>query len=158
MRDNRPPWPRPGPGPEFLDAPGQPIGMVAAVISNGTAGNAGVLGPGGVRAAVPPSALAQLAQNDGLRHPVTRNLDGLGRYRVIAVRSRLTGETLVIGLSMDNVDATLLRVALIFAVVTAVGAGRGHDRGHRDQSPCAGAVDPGGGDRGGGGESAAGPR
>lgn len=120
MRDNRPPWPRPGPGPEFLDAPGQPIGMVAAVIANGTADNAGVLGPGGVRAAVPPSALEALAQNDGLRHPVTRNLDGLGPYRVLAVRSRLTGETLVVGLSMENVYATLLRVALIFAVVTAV--------------------------------------
>jgi two-component system OmpR family sensor kinase len=120
MRDNRPPWPRPGPGPEFLDAPGQPIGMVAAVIANGTADNAGVLGPGGVRAAVPNSALEQLAQNDGLRHPVTRNLEGLGPYRVVAVRSRLTGETLVIGLSMENVNATLLRVALIFAVVTAV--------------------------------------
>jgi two-component system OmpR family sensor kinase len=120
LRDNRPPWPRPGPGPEFLDAPGQPIGMVAAVITNGTAGNAGVLGPGGVRAAVPPSALAELAQNAGLRHPVTRRLDGLGRYRVTAVRSRLTGETLIIGLSMDNVDGTLLRVELTFAVVTAL--------------------------------------
>ena len=120
MRDNRPPWPRPGPGPEFLDAPGQPIGMVAAVISNGTAANAGVLGPGGVRVAVPTSARGQLARNDGLRHPVTRSLDGLGRYRVVAVRSRLTGETLVIGLSMDNVDATLLRVELTFVVVTAL--------------------------------------
>ncbi|BBY64264.1 sensor histidine kinase [Mycolicibacterium helvum] len=120
MRDNRPPWPQPGPGPQFLDAPGQPIGMVAAVITNGSAAEAGVLGPGGVRAAVPPGALTQLVQNDGLRHPVTRNLDNLGAYRVIAVRSRLTGETLVIGLSMGNVNATLWRVALIFGVVTAV--------------------------------------
>ena len=29
--DARPLRPRPGPGPEFLDAPGQPIGMVAVV-------------------------------------------------------------------------------------------------------------------------------
>src|ERR1700737_3884571 len=28
-------YPRPGPGPRFLDAPGQPAGMVAAVVSNG---------------------------------------------------------------------------------------------------------------------------
>jgi two-component system OmpR family sensor kinase len=119
MRDNRPPWPRPGPGPQFLDAPGQPIGLVAAVLTNGTAANAGVLGPGGVRAAVPQAALEQLGRFGDLHHPVTHNLNGLGRYRVIAVRSRLTGETLVIGLTMDNVDATLLRVALIFAVVTA---------------------------------------
>ena len=28
-------YPRPGPGPRFLDAPGQPAGMVAAVVSHG---------------------------------------------------------------------------------------------------------------------------
>ncbi len=119
-RDNRPPWPRPGPGPEFLDAPGQPIGMVAAVITNGTVADAGLLGPGGERASLSPKATAQLAEYTGLRRTVTRDLDGLGTYRVVAVRSRLTGETLVIGLSMGNVEATLWRVALIFAVVTAV--------------------------------------
>jgi two-component system OmpR family sensor kinase len=120
FRDNRPPWPRPGPGPEFLDAPGQPIGMVAAVITNGTVADAGLLGPGGVRARLSPEATAQLAENTGLRRAVTRDLNDLGTYRVVAVRSRLTGETLVIGLSMGNVEATLWRVALIFAVVTAV--------------------------------------
>ena len=31
-------YPSPGPGPRFLDAPGQPAGMVAAVISNGKIG------------------------------------------------------------------------------------------------------------------------
>lgn len=119
-RGDRLPWPRPGPGPEFLDAPGQPVGMVAAVINNGTAIDAGVLGPGGVRAAVPPDAVAELTQNAGLRQAVTRDLGGLGTYRVMAVRSRLTGETLVIGLTMENVEATLLRVALIFGVVTVI--------------------------------------
>ncbi|KAA0106145.1 cell wall metabolism sensor histidine kinase WalK [Mycolicibacterium sp. P1-5] len=119
FRDNRPPWPRPGPGPQFLDAPGQPIGMVAAVIANGSASDAGLLGPGGVRAQVPPGAIDQLAQNAVQRRPVTRDLDGLGDYRVISIRSRLTGETLVIGLSLGNLNATLLRVALTFAVVTA---------------------------------------
>ncbi|MCV7343601.1 sensor histidine kinase [Mycolicibacterium rhodesiae] len=118
LRDNRPPWPRPGPGPQFLDAPGQPIGMVAAVITDGTASDAGLLGPGGVRAPVPSGATAELTRNAEQRRPVTRNLDGLGDYRVVAVRSRLTGETLVIGLSLVNLNATLLRVALTFAVVT----------------------------------------
>ncbi|BBY58179.1 two-component sensor histidine kinase [Mycolicibacterium sarraceniae] len=120
MRDNRPPWPRPGPGPEFLDAPGTPIGMVAAVITNGTVADAGLLGPGGVRAQLSPQATSQLAEYTGFRHTVTRDLDGLGSYRVIAVRSRLTGETLVVGLSMGHVEATLWRVALIFAVVTVI--------------------------------------
>ncbi|WP_445167535.1 sensor histidine kinase [Mycolicibacterium sp. Dal123E01] len=119
-RDNRQPWPRPGPGPEFLDAPGQPIGMVAAVITNGTISGAGLLGPGGVRGEVSPAAVAQLGQVTGIRQTVTRDLDGLGTYRLVAIRSRLTGETLVIGLSMENVEATLLRVALVFGVVTVI--------------------------------------
>ncbi|MGY4708030.1 sensor histidine kinase [Mycolicibacterium sp. CBM1] len=119
LRESLGSWPRPGPGPLFLDAPGQPIGMVAAVLTQGTTSDAGVLGIGGVRSAVSPTAMKQLSQAGDQRSPVIRNLDGLGRYRVISVRSRLTGETLVIGLSMRDVDATLLRVALIFAVVTA---------------------------------------
>ena len=118
-RENRSPFPRPGPGPEFLDAPGQPIGLVAGVVVDGAATNAGVLTAGGVRSALSPTAMQQLADTVIQRHAVTRNLDGLGRYRLVAARSRLTGDTLVIGLSMRNVDATLLRVALIFAVVTA---------------------------------------
>ena len=118
-RENRPPTPQPGPGPEFLDAPGQPIGLVAGVVVEGTAANSGVLTPGGVRSALSPAAMQQLADAGSQRHAVTRNLDGLGRYRLVAARGRLTGDTLVIGLSMRNVDATLLRVALIFAVVTA---------------------------------------
>ena len=117
-RENRPAVPRPGPGPEFLDAPGQPIGLVAGVVVDGMATDAGVLTPGGVRSALSATAMQQLADAGSQRHAVTRNLDGLGRYRVVAARSRLTGDTLVIGLSMRNVEATLLRVALIFAVVT----------------------------------------
>jgi len=118
-RDNPQPFPRPGPGPAFLDAPGQPIGLVAGVVSQGTTANAGVLTTGGVRAAVSPAGLTQLAQAGGERRPVTRHLEGLGRYRLLAVRSRHTGDNLVIGLSLGNVDETLVRVALIFAVVTA---------------------------------------
>ena len=34
-RDNRPPMARPGPGPAFLDAPGQPIGLVASIVDHG---------------------------------------------------------------------------------------------------------------------------
>ena len=131
-RDNRPPSPRPGPGPEFLDAPGQPIGLVAGVVDEGTTVSAGVLD----RRRCPHRGVANRHDAVGAwppveRRPVTRNIDGLGRYRVVSEYSRRTGDTLVIGLSMSVVDATLLRVALIFAVVdrppllavaTAVGA------------------------------------
>ena len=43
------PFPRPGPGPVFLDAPGQPVGMVAAVIDNGGSIEAGYLTTAGGR-------------------------------------------------------------------------------------------------------------
>ncbi|WP_059014172.1 HAMP domain-containing sensor histidine kinase [Mycobacterium sp. M26] len=118
-QDDRPVYPRPGPGPQFLDAPGQPIGLAAGVVRDGVTTNAGVLTAGGVRVALSTQAEQQLADAVSARHAVTRDLDGLGRYRVVAARSRMTGDTLVIGLSMRNVDGTLLRVALIFAVVTA---------------------------------------
>src|SRR5262245_27430283 len=52
---------RPGPGPRFLDAPGQPAGMVAAVVSDGKALDAGYLTSSGERAALSDEAKAQLA-------------------------------------------------------------------------------------------------
>ena len=118
--DGRPSKAMPGPGPEFLDAPGQPVGMVAAVLSTGTVAKAGVLNPGGERDALSPVAADELAGVALNRHPVTRDLDGLGRYRVIAVPGHRPGTSLVTGLSMGGVVQTLTRVALIFAVVTAL--------------------------------------
>jgi len=112
--------PTPGPGPEFLDAPGQPIGMVAAVVKDGIVTKAGALDRGGERDALSAVAAGQLAGVGVSRHAVTRDLDGLGRYRVIATTSRHSGDTLVIGLSMRGVRRTLTRVALIFTVVTAL--------------------------------------
>src|ERR1700675_3974869 len=44
-------YPRPGPGPRFLDAPGQPAGMVAAVVTAGTTVDAGYLTSSGARTA-----------------------------------------------------------------------------------------------------------
>lgn len=116
--DRRPPTS--GPGPEFLDAPGQPIGMVAAVVSDGTVTKAGVLNRGGERDPLSPVAAGQLAGVVAGHRPVTRDLDRLGRYRVIATPSRLTGNTLVVGVSMRGVGKTLIRVALIISVVTAL--------------------------------------
>lgn len=114
------PVPRAGPGPEFLDAPGQPVGMVAAIVSGGITTKAGALSRGGDRDAVSPVAARQLAESAGARQPVTVNLDGLGRYRVIASPGRRPGNVIVVGVSMRAVQQTLVRVALIFAVVTAL--------------------------------------
>jgi two-component system OmpR family sensor kinase len=112
--------PRPGPGPRFLDAPGQPAGTVAAVVSKGKTVDAGYLTSSGSRAALTDTAKAQLAGIAGDRTPVTVNLDGLGRYRVVAAPSRSGGDVIVTGLSMSNVDATMFRMLLIFAIVTFI--------------------------------------
>jgi two-component system OmpR family sensor kinase len=126
--ENRPPWrheprsysPRPGPGPRFLDAPGQPAGMVAAVVSDGKTVDAGYLTSSGARAALTDTAQAQLAAIADSRTPVTLNLDGLGRYRVVAAPSRRGGDVIVTGLSMSDVDATLVRMLIILGIVTVI--------------------------------------
>lgn len=118
--DARPLRPRPGPGPEFLDAPGQPIGMVAVVVNGANTVTAGMLGRSGDRDPLSATAVGQLVALGDQRRPVTRNLDGVGRYRLVTMPARRGGNTLVIGLSMGNVEQTLARVALIFVVVTTL--------------------------------------
>jgi two-component system, OmpR family, sensor kinase len=125
---NRPGWrhephvyyPRPGPGPRFLDAPGQPAGMVAAVVTDGQTVDAGYLTSSGTRAALSDKAQAQLAAIAGSRKPVTLNLDGLGRYRVVAAPSRRSADIIVTGLSMSNVDATMMRMLVILGMFTVI--------------------------------------
>lgn len=111
---------RDGPGPDFLDAPGQPLGMVAAVVVDGVAVRAGALNRGGERDSLSAATIRELTELADRQQPVARTLDGLGRYRVVAAPGRRTGSTVVIGLSMRNVTQTLGRVALIFIVATAV--------------------------------------
>jgi two-component system OmpR family sensor kinase len=119
--DGRRPMPRPGPGPDFLDAPGQPVGMAAAVVRGGVTVNAGYLTTDGSRAALTETARAQLAAVSVDLRPRTVDLDGLGRYRVIASRTRHGGnDVIVTGLTMAGVDDTMIQVLLIFGVVAAI--------------------------------------
>ncbi|BBZ42134.1 sensor histidine kinase [Mycobacterium conspicuum] len=113
-------YPTPGPGPRFLDAPGQPAGMVAAVISKGKVVDVGYLTSTGTRAAVSPAAQEQLQGIAGSRKPVTLDLDGLGRYRVVTAPARRGGDIIVTGLSMSTVDATMLRMLIILVIVTLI--------------------------------------
>ena len=119
-RHHQRPFPRPGPGPVFLDAPGQPVGMVAAVTSQGGAVEAGYLTTAGGRAALTDAARAELGALPVNRPPATINVDGLGRYRVVAAFARRSGDIVITGLSMSDVDATMIRVLLIFGVVTGI--------------------------------------
>jgi two-component system, OmpR family, sensor kinase len=108
-----------GPGPAFLNAPGQAARTVGAVISRGTPVDAGVITADGTRTEISSTAAQQLAQVAPNEVPTTVELDGLGRYRVIAMRAHRPGETIVTGLPTSDVDDTLLSVAVIFCVVGA---------------------------------------
>lgn len=115
-----------GPGPAFLNAPGQAIRTVGAVTAGGQAREAGVITAEGARAEISSAAARQLAAVAVDERPQTVDIDGLGRYRVVAFPAHVPGESVVAGLPTADVDDTLLWVAVIFAVVAAtalVGAG-----------------------------------
>ncbi|OBF95072.1 two-component sensor histidine kinase [Mycobacterium sp. 852002-51152_SCH6134967] len=107
-----------GPGPAFLNAPGQAARTVGAVVSGDTPVDAGVIKADGTRSQISTAAAQQLARvvPDS---PTTIDLDGLGRYRVVAMHSPRRGDTIVIGLPTSDVDDTLFTVAIIFCVVGA---------------------------------------
>ncbi|MGU3497274.1 sensor histidine kinase [Mycobacterium sp. C31M] len=124
--------PEEGPGPGFLNAPGQAIRTVGMVI--GPAGrtggqersdpgmniDAGVITAEGATADISAAATAQLAQVPTTRTPVTLYLDGLGSYRVIADQMRHSSRTVIVGLPTAVVDDTLLWVLVMFCIVSAV--------------------------------------
>jgi two-component system OmpR family sensor kinase len=109
-----------GPGPAFLNAPGQAARTVGAVISRGTPVDAGVITADGSQSEISITAAHQLAGVPPNHVPATLDLDGLGRYRVVAMHARGPGETIVTGLPTSEVDDTLLNVAVMFCVVAAL--------------------------------------
>lgn len=117
--DGRPEHTSSGPGPDFLDAPGQPPGTVGAVVNGGVATESGVLTTSGGRAALSDAARDEIAAIPTDSQPHTVNLEGVGSYRLLATTTR-QGEVIVTGLSLSDVDETLLRTMLIFIVVAGL--------------------------------------
>jgi two-component system, OmpR family, sensor kinase len=109
-----------GPGPGFLGAPGQSTRTVGAVISHGVTVDAGVVTADGTRAEVSPLAADQLARIRPNHRVSTVDLDGLGRYRLIAMHPRGGDETIVTGLPLSDVDDTLWWVLVMFCVVGVI--------------------------------------
>jgi len=109
-----------GPGPALLNAPGQAARTVGAVISHGTPVDAGVITADGTRTEISPAAAQQLAHVVPNAPPRTVELEGLGRYRVMAMHAHRPGETIVTGLPTSDVDDTLITVTVIFCVVGAL--------------------------------------
>ncbi|HEY5844071.1 MAG TPA: HAMP domain-containing sensor histidine kinase [Mycobacterium sp.] len=119
LPDGSRPIRRPGPGPDFLDAPAQPVGIIAAVLEYNGQINAGVLTTYGQRAALTRTAEMQVGEIEPYHDAATVDVDGLGSYRLMATYNRL-GEVIVTGLPMSGVDDTMLRVLLIFVIVAGV--------------------------------------
>lgn len=112
--------PEEGPGPGFLNAPGQAIRTVGMVMGPGGRTDAGVITAEGATADISAAATAQLAQVPTTRTPITLYLDGLGSYRVIADQMRHGPRTVIVGLPTAVVDDTLLWVLVMFCIVSAV--------------------------------------
>jgi two-component system OmpR family sensor kinase len=119
MPGTPPPVRHRGPGPDFLNAPGQAVGTLGAVVSDGHVLTAAVVTNNGSRTLVPASAYPQLAAQRPGRHLVTVALHGVGEYRLIAIRTR-SGPTIVTGLPVSGVEKTLVSTLIRFSVVGAV--------------------------------------
>ncbi len=128
INDIGPPGPRPGmpppmhrrgPGPEFLNAPGQAVGTLGAVVSDGHVVTAAVVSSNGSRTLLPAPTYPQLAALRPGRHPVAVNLNGVGKYRLVALRTR-SGETIVTGLPVSGVGKTLVSTLIMFTIVAAL--------------------------------------
>lgn len=112
-----------GPGPIFLDGPGQSSGTVGAVRSGDTVSEAAVVTPSGNRQALSVSATARLAHIP-TGHAVSVDLDGVGSYRVSAEAVAGKNVVLLAGLPMSGVEATLRSAAWIiggFSLVALLG-------------------------------------
>ncbi|MCV7286315.1 HAMP domain-containing histidine kinase [Mycolicibacterium wolinskyi] len=107
-----------GPGPLFLDGPGQSVDTVGAVIVNGRVTEAAVVAADGNRSQLSPTAFRQLADIK-VGDPVRINLDGLGHYELVGVAAS-NGNTVVAGLPLAGVNNTLLTIFGFFSAVAAV--------------------------------------
>ncbi|MBU8819462.1 HAMP domain-containing histidine kinase [Mycolicibacterium goodii] len=113
--------PEQGPGPGFLNAPGQAAHTVGAVVSPDGSVDAGVIAADGSRHEVSAAAAGQLSAVPASRQARTVDLDGLGRYRVIGLHPRHGGPQIIVtGLPTAVVDDTLLWVFGMFCVIAAI--------------------------------------
>lgn len=111
-----------GPGPMFLDGPGQSVGTVGAVISDTHPTEAAVILPSGERRALNTAAISQLSHVPQ-GNTVSIDLSGVGRYRVIA--QTVHDETLVSGLPQSSILSILNSVTWMvggFSLLALVGA------------------------------------
>ncbi|MBV8349715.1 MAG: HAMP domain-containing histidine kinase [Mycolicibacterium sp.] len=108
-----------GPGPDFLNAPGQAVGTLGGVVSDGHVVTAAVVNSNGSRTLLPAPAYNELAALRPGRHPVTVNVSGVGKYRLVALHTR-SGLIIVTGLPLSGVHNTLVSTSIIFLILSAL--------------------------------------
>jgi two-component system OmpR family sensor kinase len=113
-------FPRP-PASAILALGGQPVGTLGAIVNGGVILNSGVLNAEGEAQTLDSADLAALLEVVPGTAPVTIDLgSGLGEYRVIARESQ-NGDSIVIGLPLDDVKATVFRLGLLIVIIGLVG-------------------------------------
>lgn len=106
---------------DLLATPGQGAGTLAGISRGGVVAAAAVLDDRGTTVTLTSDQLARLAQVAAAREPVTVDLGGsLGEYRV-AARQTPDGDALLVGLPLESVQETVLRLSLLIALIGAVG-------------------------------------
>ncbi|MFJ4657085.1 sensor histidine kinase [Nocardia sp. NPDC088792] len=106
-----------GPGPDFMNLHGLQPDTIGALVTNGQT-TASHIRTDGSQVALSAAADQQLSRI-GPGQTVTIDLDGQGSYRLVA-QSTWSGDTVITGLPMTSVDATLTQVLLILLIVTVV--------------------------------------
>ncbi|MTE15844.1 sensor histidine kinase [Nocardia aurantiaca] len=107
-----------GPGPDFLNRRSIQPDTIGALVDSDKSVRAGRVGTDGVQSALSAAAHEQLAAVTPGK-PVSLDIPGQGHYRVVAATT-WSGKTVITGLPLKSVDATLMRVFLILLIVTAV--------------------------------------
>ena len=121
------------PASQILALPAQREGTLAGIVSGGSVYTAAVLESSGRPLALTDGQLALLAQlpDDGV--PQTVDLgSSLGSYRVVVQEVNSSGDALLVGLPLADVQATVLRLTLLiagiglFGIIAAAVAGPVH--------------------------------
>jgi two-component system, OmpR family, sensor kinase len=109
---------------DFVGVPGQAPQTIVAVVDNGKVVVSGFVDANGTRHQLSPTERTTLTRCTAVKSPTTVDLGhGLGHYRV-ASTSVASGATVITGVPLSSVDATVWRVAwvIIAVVVLAVAA------------------------------------
>jgi two-component system OmpR family sensor kinase len=104
----------------YLLPPGNPIGSIGAVITNGTVASSALQDGNDARPALSSAVQQQLLTLHADGEPRSVELPGLGDYRVLA-RTMSDGDVLVSGFSLAEVSNTLGDLTLAITALAALG-------------------------------------